>query len=304
MSFTMESNNVDSSCNNISTVSNDIVLNITSYLGSRDLVSLALTCRRFGIVKEGNEDNLVNKAAQDIIKSKWTSDDERHQLPKYNEESWIGLYRELEVLRSPLFFDSLFGQDINHYSNSYCMMKKPRVRIVSFSNSTAISNHIMRCGKHHVTFECTGDMSGVSLGIVRPHLSDWENLVCNKTERWGGSDVHYCALCLENGRYHYRNEKGIGHSLGFIGADWDHYQYQRPAPQKIRHIGMTLDYAEGTVTVFKDGQRLGGMMYGKLSGEYCWFVKGEATLSQGRTMVSIERGNKSQAFISGYIPGF
>jgi len=299
----LKSNNEGECCNNIGTVSNDIVLNISSYLGSRDLVSLALTCRRFGIIKDDHENSLVNKTAQDIINSKWTSDDEKHQLPKYDDESWIELYHELEVLRSPLKFDKLFGPDIKHYSNSYCMMKKTRVRIVSFSNSTAISNQVMRSGKHHVTFECTGDMLGVSLGIVRPHLSDWENLVCNKTEHWGGSDVHYCALYLENGRYHYRNKKGIGHSLGFIGADWDHYQYQRPAP-KIRHIGMTLDYAEGTVTVFKDGQRLGGMMYGKLSGEYCWFVKGEATLIQGRTMVSIERGNKSQAFISGYISGF
>ena len=68
----MESNNEGAGW---STISNDIVLNISSYLGSRDLVSLALTCRRFGIAKDGNEDSLVSKAARDIIKSRWTSDE-------------------------------------------------------------------------------------------------------------------------------------------------------------------------------------------------------------------------------------
>ena len=100
----MKSNNEVSSCYNISTDSDDIVLNISSYLGTKDLVSLALTCRRFGIIKDDHENSLANKAAQQIIKSKWTSDDERHQLPKYNDESWIELYHELEVLRSPLIF--------------------------------------------------------------------------------------------------------------------------------------------------------------------------------------------------------
>ena len=64
---TMKSNNEGGCCNNISTVSNDIVLNISSYLGSKDLVSLALTCRRFGIVKDDHKNSLVNRAAKDIL---------------------------------------------------------------------------------------------------------------------------------------------------------------------------------------------------------------------------------------------
>ena len=43
---------LDSSCNKtqfgIDSFSNDIVIRFASYLSSRDLVSLALTCRKFG----------------------------------------------------------------------------------------------------------------------------------------------------------------------------------------------------------------------------------------------------------------
>ena len=63
---------------------------------------------------------------------------------------------------------------------------------------------------------------------------------------------------------------------------------------------MTLDLDAGTLLVFKDGQRVGVMKAG-LSGEYCWFIKGEARSSQGRAMVSIEWGNESQAFDVGSI---
>ena len=281
----MESNNEVSSCSNIGTISNDIVLNISSHLGSKDLVSLALTCRRFGIVKNDHKNSLVNKAAQDIINSKWTSDNERQQIPKYDDESWIELYRELEVLRSPLVFGKLVGSDIELVNNN-----KQSVQVISFGNSTAIGNQIMRAGKHHVTFKCTGDMIGVSLGIIRPTLLDWENLVCKKTKRWGNCDIHYCALYLETGRCHFRNGEGKRYSFPhWIG------NYLNPASEKMCHIGMTIDIDEGSLTLFKDGQRL-GKMRNNLSGEYCWLVRGEATLSQGHTRVSIERGNNSPAF--------
>ena len=277
-------------CNSIGTVSNDIVLNITSYLGSRGLVSLALTCRRFGIIKEGNEDSLVNKAAKEIIKSKWTSDEERHQLPKYNDESWIELYHELEVLRSPLIFD-IFGSHIKH------LFFKKDVEIISATNSTVISNQIMRSGKHHVTLRFTGDIRGLNVGIIRPKHLDWDNI---KREPIGNdavasaAEVVYAVMNLETGLRHDHYERhGIGYSAPHDPAfDVD---YQRPVGGYPFYIGMTLDLDAGTVIVFKDGQRV-GVMKGGLSGEYCWLVKGEATSSQGRAMVSIERGNESQAF--------
>ena len=113
---------------------------------------------------------------------------------------------------------------------------KTHVEVISFSNSTAISNQIMRAGKHHVTFVCTGDMLGVSLGIIRPKLLDSENLVCKETERWGGSDVHYSALYLEDGSYHFLNANGKRLSFPYWGGNYLH-----PAHKRICYIGMTFD---------------------------------------------------------------
>ena len=231
-------------CNNISTVSNDIVLNISSYLGARDLVSLALTCRRFGIVKD-DQNSLVNKAAKDIINSKWTSDDERQQLPKYNDESWLELYHELEVLRSPLIFGKLVGSDIELVNTV-----KHSVQVISFSNSTAISNQIMRAGKHHVTFKCTGDMIEVSLGIIRPKVLDWENIQIREPRDHSCSELVYTVMSLGSGvRHSHYERKGIGVG-GFAGGN-----YQRPVGGHPFYIGMTLDLDAGTLIVFKDGQR-------------------------------------------------
>ena len=49
-------------------------------------------------------------------------------------------------------------------------------------------------------------------------------------------------------------------------------------------MGLLLDLEEGTLTVYKNGRRLGVMMEG-LSGEYCWYT----TIGSSIT-VSIERG--------------
>ena len=281
-----KSNNEGGCCNNISTVSNDIVLNITSYLGSRGLISLALTCRRFGIAKGDSEDSLVSRAAKDILKSKWTTDSERHQLPKYNDESWLELYRELEVLRSPLIF-KLFGSNIKH------LYFKKDVEIISATNSSAICNQIMRLGEHSVTLRFTGDISSLHVGIIRPKYSDWDSIQITEPRDHSCSELVYTVMSLGSGvRHSHYERKGIGVG-GFAGGN-----YQRPVGGHPFYIGMTLDLDAGTLIVFKDGQRVGIMKRG-LSGEYCWFIKGEATMSRvsiERAMVSIERGNKSQAF--------
>jgi len=308
----MKSNNEVSSCNNISTVSNDIVLNISSYLGSKDLVSLALTCRRFGIIKEGNEDSLVNKAAQQIINSKWTSGDERHQLPKYNDESWLELYRELEVLRSPLIFDKLIGPDTEYGMANYIESKEiirisvsaERLLGVDIPTSAAICNQIMRSGKHHVSFRFIGGIIGLDIGIIRPKVLDWEGMVCEWTERWGDNDIHYCAMSSRSGRSRFRIRTGHG------GSDPQVTPYPRPVEGVASHIGMILDLGEGTLTAYIDGRRLGIRMR-NLTGEFCWFVKGnvynvgtrQRPIDKETNKVMIERGGKSPAFL-GYSSRF
>jgi hypothetical protein len=45
----------------------------------------------------------------------------------------------------------------------------------------------------------------------------------------------------------------------------------RPAHEEGDRIGMLLDLDQGTMTVYKNDERLGVMATG-LSGEYCWAV--------------------------------
>ena len=51
-------------------------------------------------------------------------------------------------------------------------------------------------------------------------------------------------------------------------------------------VGLLLDLDDGTLSVFKDGCRL-GVMKNRLNGEYCWFVNAYSagttvTMSKGR----------------------
>lgn len=213
-------------------------------------------------------------------KSKWTTDSERHQLPKYNDESWLELYRELEVLRSPLIFQ-LFGSNIKH------LYFKKDVEIISATNSTAICNQIMRLGEHSVTLRFSGDIRGLNVGIIRPKYSDWDNIQIREPRDHSCSEVVYTIMSLGSGvRYSFYERHGTATTPYCPEFDDN---YQRPVGGHPFYIGMTLDLDAGTLIVFKNGQRVGLMKAG-LSGEYCWFVKGEASSSQGRVMVSIDRG--------------
>ena len=72
-------------------------------------------------------------------------------------------------------------------------------------------------------------------------------------------------------------------------SDWSDYSGEQWEGAKSLKgdgtIGLLLDLDEGTLTVYKNGRRLGVMKSG-LSGEYCWFV----SMYEGDSTVSIERG--------------
>ena len=64
---------------------------------------------------------------------------------------------------------------------------------------------------------------------------------------------------------------------------WDGYE-----PMPGDEVGMLLDLDEGTLTIYKDGKKL-GVKYG-LAGEYCWVASMHVC-----TQVTIERGTIHQA---------
>ena len=112
------------------TFTDDTIVAIASYLAPCDMLSLALTCKRFGAKhgtttsrsrrlaareanKRGSREvrqkseaiSLMEVAAQTMLQGKWT-EEEKNALPRRGDESWIDLYQEfLSVFRLPLQFD-------------------------------------------------------------------------------------------------------------------------------------------------------------------------------------------------------
>merc|ERR1719221_205162 len=167
----------------------------------------------------------------------------------------------------------------------------------AYNHCCALSNHAMRGGRHFATFHISGDAFHVSapgflvfhsvrVGIIRL-LPGWDkkgldsfnpaavllsndvsrDLLAERTERWT-SDVNCCVYDCYDGLRFWRGWTDR-HGEQWEGGwkDWEGMESIRPAGT----IGLQLDLDEGTLTVYKNGTRLGVMKEG-LSGEYCWFT--------------------------------
>ena len=285
--------NAGNVCNNmqeaigIDSFSNDIVIRFASYLCSRDLVNLSLTCRRFGSSKVDGLSLAETTARQIICNAK---EDERNALPKLADQTYIEVYSELEQLRAPRIFDQLIGKEISYVDDDKSLVECS----TQYTSSTAICDHVMRAGKHYVTFTIMEVSSMIHLGIVRP-LPNWDQkgldrfdpYSCNqnyselrseRTDRWGHSNIHHCSL-VSYGRYCW--------------SDWerryevDHWDAREEASFGIdEEVGMLLDLEAGTLSIYKEGRRV-CMLKDGLSGEYCWAV----SLWEDGERVGIERGN-------------
>ena len=107
-----------------------------------------------------------------------------------------------------------------------------------------------------------------------------EKLRSQRTEKWGDSNVHCCTCYCGSG---YRR-----------WADWDN---AKDSPQWQGHeglegsgtIGLLLDFGEGTLSVFKNGRRLGVMKDG-LGGEYSWFVSFSTVAVGSSCTIKISKG--------------
>ena len=125
-----------------------IVIRFASYLCSRDLVNLSLTCRRFGSKNVDTGSSLMEDAARQIICN--ATEDERDNFPA--DQTYIELYSELEQYRGPRVFDQLIGEDISYAETDKSNVKLHGDNEDDKPSNTAISNHVMRSGQHYVTF--------------------------------------------------------------------------------------------------------------------------------------------------------
>ena len=110
----------------------------------------------------------------------------------------------------------------------------------------------MRQGKHFAEFTA---IRGVDMcfGVIRP---GWD--VESSVDAW-----------QVEGHCMYSSRDGTncpGQGLG--GRDWEGRQFAAEGSR----IGMLLDLDEGTMSVYKNGTRLGVMASSGLSGDYCWAV--------------------------------
>ena len=302
---------------------NDIVVRFASYLCSRDLVNLSLTCRKFGSSNGDGLSSMEDTARQIICNAK---QEERDALPRMADQSYIELYSELEQYRAPRIFDQLIGGDKPYLLNNkfeisqglqYVKNDKSHIKLFYYEDgsrsATAICNHRMRAGKHYVTLTM-GGAGTKDFGIIRP-IKNWNKeglysfdpllyvyhheLQQQRTERWGGSSVHYCATMAPsadwNGGCYWSGWEGKEGSNDF--HDWLGLGFHDPnggfsyadseldSLEPDDKIGMLLDLDFGTLAVYKNGRRLGIMKDG-LSGEYCWVVK----MARHDDSVRIEKG--------------
>jgi len=125
----------------------DILSKVIPCLPSIDVLNLALTCTRFG-VSNTNDDSIIEKSASITVKNIAT-EEQLAALPHYNGDSTLADYHYLQLLKEPLTFDQLIGavEYVNEEDKSFV-----RHSGQDYDWGTAISNNIMRAGKHYVSF--------------------------------------------------------------------------------------------------------------------------------------------------------
>jgi hypothetical protein len=228
---------------------------------AQDLLSLARACRRFAIkciaAPAAHRSATTAAAAQQAemwciaeeVAHRWIAsctDQERGWVPRRGRESWLGLMWEVEVLRRG---GAVFGR-----SHANIMLSEGGSLATRGAHHpcghfrTAAGKAVLRAGCHYAQFTV---VSGVDMlfGVIRP---GWD------VE--GGMDAF-----LVNGHCFYDTFSGHRYPGGH---DWEGMQTTREEGDRI---GMLLDLDQGSMTVYKNDERLGVMATG-LSGEYSWAV--------------------------------
>ena len=188
---------------------------------------------------------------------RWIADcneQERSWVPRRGRESWLGLMWEVEVLRK----DLVFGRSHERITLS----EDGALATVDVSGSWpgAASKAVMRAGRHYAQFTV---VSGIYkfFGVIRP---GWDVEAGQHAQFVNG----HCFYATANGTR---------------WPGYDSWEGMQGVMKRGDRIGMLLDLDQGSMTVYKNDERLGVMATG-LSGEYCWAV----TLAYGDDSARIE----------------
>ena len=224
------------------TMTDDLLIHIASMLTApTDLVRLQLTCPRFADKVCGSSEmlSIPEEAARRWVAA--CSEQERGWVLRRGLESWLGLMHEVAVLRLPLAFGRAHA-NVTLSENGALATKSA----AGGGYPSAASKVAMRSGRHFAQFTVLGG-TYLNFGVIRP---GWD------VE--GGVDAGYVAgHCLYDTSYGSR----------YPGDnDWEGQQFARQGDR----IGMLLDLDQGSMTVWKNDERLGLMQAEGLRGPLCW----------------------------------
>jgi len=287
------------SCKESVLFNSDTLSKIISYLPSVDVLNLALTCKRFGVSNtKGEELSLIEESAQQAVQDIAT-EEELETLPYYNGENSLANYHYLQFMRGPLTFDQLIGgAEYENGENKSCVIHCTQANNYN-GWETAISNNILRTGKHYASFKlsCTSTKYSIGsfIGIMRPGQVN-QNIRIRSNPFWKPFYQNFTER-LDNGEYDNENSVKCcvfsSHTGNCISSTWpanglrsqivDEWEGMEAASLGDE-IGMLLDLDDNTLTAYKNGRKLGEMKRG-VSGPYCWM----ASLYRGNR-VSIQRG--------------
>jgi hypothetical protein len=264
----------------LDTCTDDVLLAIATALPSAaDLLRLALTCRaaaqrfyltatNYSAASSGTSGAGGATAAAHRIDTwciaeeaarRWIaacSDQERGWVPRRGRESWLGLMWEVQSLRRGA---AVFGR--SHVTITLSEGGSRATKMVGGTESryrrTAASKTVMRAGRHYAQFTvaCSRRSMPINFGAIRPGY-DVETGAANR--------VHTHGHCLYE----------VFWDLGYTGYHWpagQDWEEREGVRVKGDRIGMLLDLDQGSMTVYKNDERLAVMATG-LSGEYCWAV--------------------------------
>eukprot|EP01046_Picozoa_sp_COSAG06_P037614 COSAG06_NODE_4265_length_4419_cov_9.045139_1_plen_302_part_00 len=226
----------------------------------RDLLALALACRRFftkciaappppsaasggtaAAAQQAETWSIIQEAARQWITT--CADQEQGWVPRRGRESWLGLMWEVESLRCAV----VLGR--SHESITLSEGGSVATKPFGHHRHTAASKAAMRAGRHYAQFTVE-DGSFMCFGAIRPG--------------WDVQAGHWWIAHMVDGHCFY----STGYGYRYPGAhDWEGSQTAGEGDR----IGMLLDLDQGSMTVYKNDERLGVMAVG-LSGEYCWAV--------------------------------
>jgi hypothetical protein len=239
-------------------VTDDTLQHIVSFVPSaKDLLRLGLSCVRLGTRSVRDVDVAAAAPAQlwSIVEEEARrrlmkcTDQERGWVPRRERESWLGLMRGVELLRRA----AVFGR--SHEENSIRSDDGSQATCSAYGRFSptyyaAASEAVMQVGRHYAQFTVLRNVNmsfGAGLGVIRP---DWDV----EGEVDAGCVPGHCFYVTDEG-FHYPGAR-----------DWEGMQ----AAEEGDRIGLLLDLDQGSMTVYKNDERLGVMVASGLIGPYCW----------------------------------